>query len=122
MQANPEKLQPEWEELAATSCAVQNLSLMGTALGVAGMSAFFTNNPLNGHEYMMHVSASLPSPQIGDGQLFMLLLHVGSLLGSLGSGALPELGAFSLGSHSPHLICNPLLISAAACAMCSYRS
>ncbi|KAL3142641.1 hypothetical protein ABBQ38_002950 [Trebouxia sp. C0009 RCD-2024] len=35
-QANPEKLQPEWEELAATSCAVQNLWLMGTALGVAG--------------------------------------------------------------------------------------
>ena len=38
MQANPAKLQPEWEELAATSCAVQNMSLMTHALGVAGMS------------------------------------------------------------------------------------
>ena len=37
VQANPEKMQPEWEEMAATSCAVQNLWLMGTALGVAGV-------------------------------------------------------------------------------------
>lgn len=36
-QANPDKMQPEWEEMAATSCAVQNLWLMGTALGVAGV-------------------------------------------------------------------------------------
>ena len=35
-QANPDKLQPEWEEMAATSCAVQNMWLQGTALGVAG--------------------------------------------------------------------------------------
>lgn len=27
---------PEWEELAATAAAVQNLHLMGTALGVSG--------------------------------------------------------------------------------------
>ena len=33
-------MQPEWEEMAATSCAVQNLWLMGTALGVAGLSCF----------------------------------------------------------------------------------
>ena len=37
VQANPAKLQPEWEELAATSCAVQNMFLMTHALGVAGM-------------------------------------------------------------------------------------
>lgn len=36
MQANPDKLQPEWEELAATSCAVQNMQLMSHALGVGG--------------------------------------------------------------------------------------
>lgn len=35
-QALPDKLQPEWEEMAATSCAVQNMWLQGTALGVAG--------------------------------------------------------------------------------------
>lgn len=35
-QANPDKLQPEWEEMAATSCAVQNMWLQGTALGLAG--------------------------------------------------------------------------------------
>lgn len=34
-QANPSKLQPEWEELAATSCAVQNMQLMTHALGAA---------------------------------------------------------------------------------------
>ena len=34
--AHPEKIMPEWEELAATSCAVQNLHLMATSLGVAG--------------------------------------------------------------------------------------
>lgn len=37
-QANPDKLQPEWEEMAATSCAVQNMWLQGTALGLAGQS------------------------------------------------------------------------------------
>ena len=37
MQADPQKLQPEWEEMAATSCAVQNMWLLGTALGVAGV-------------------------------------------------------------------------------------
>lgn len=37
LQADPQKLQPEWEEMAATSCAVQNMWLLGTALGVAGV-------------------------------------------------------------------------------------
>ena len=37
VQANPAKLQPEWEELTATSCAVQNMFLTTHALGVAGM-------------------------------------------------------------------------------------
>ena len=31
--ALPDKLMPEWEEIAATSCAVQNMHLMATALG-----------------------------------------------------------------------------------------
>ena len=38
-QANPDKLQPQWEEMAATSCAVQNMWLQGTALGLAGQTA-----------------------------------------------------------------------------------
>ena len=33
--ALPDKLMPEWEEVAATSCAVQNMHLMATSLGVA---------------------------------------------------------------------------------------
>jgi hypothetical protein len=37
-QANSDKLQPEWEEMAATSCAVQNMWLQGTALGLAGQT------------------------------------------------------------------------------------
>jgi len=31
----PNKLMPEWEEVAATACAVQNMHLMATSLGVA---------------------------------------------------------------------------------------
>lgn len=32
----PGKAMPEWEETAAVSCAVQNMWLMATALGLAG--------------------------------------------------------------------------------------
>ena len=35
-QANPEKLMPQWEEQCATACAVQNIYLMATALGLGG--------------------------------------------------------------------------------------
>ena len=35
-QAHPEKRLPEWEELCAVACAVQNLHLMATSLGLAG--------------------------------------------------------------------------------------
>ena len=35
-QANPEKRMPEWEEMAATSCAAQNMMLMGTAMNAVG--------------------------------------------------------------------------------------
>ncbi|KAK9863652.1 hypothetical protein WJX84_011796 [Apatococcus fuscideae] len=35
-QALPEKRMPEWEEIAATSCAAQNLMLMGTAMNIIG--------------------------------------------------------------------------------------
>jgi nitroreductase len=34
--AVPSKLMPEWEELAAVACAVQNMHLAACALGVAG--------------------------------------------------------------------------------------
>ncbi|KAG2433262.1 hypothetical protein HXX76_008330 [Chlamydomonas incerta] len=34
-QAKPDKLMPEWEEMAATSAAVQNMWLMSTSLGLA---------------------------------------------------------------------------------------
>ena len=68
VQANPEKLQPEWEEIAATSCAVQNLSLMGTALGVAGMQPSSTSCFT---QIAMHALFSIPTPQLSvdDGQL-----------------------------------------------------
>lgn len=35
-QANPDKLMPEWEELCAVACAVQNMHLMATSLNVQG--------------------------------------------------------------------------------------
>lgn len=35
-QANPDKLMPEWEEISAVACAVQNLHLMATSLNVQG--------------------------------------------------------------------------------------
>jgi hypothetical protein len=34
-QPKPDKLMPLWEELAAVACAVQNMHLMATSLGVA---------------------------------------------------------------------------------------
>lgn len=36
LQANPEKVMPEWEEKAATSCAAQNMMLMGHSMGAIG--------------------------------------------------------------------------------------
>ncbi|KAG2497044.1 hypothetical protein HYH03_005045 [Edaphochlamys debaryana] len=35
-QARADKAMPEWEEMAATACAVQNMALMCTAMGLAG--------------------------------------------------------------------------------------
>lgn len=35
-QTLPDKRNPEWEEIAATACAVQNMYLMATSLGLAG--------------------------------------------------------------------------------------
>ncbi len=35
--ANPDKEMPEWEEMCATACAVQNLWLSATARGLAGV-------------------------------------------------------------------------------------
>lgn len=35
-EGKPGKLKPEWEEMAAVSCAVQNMWLMATALGLSG--------------------------------------------------------------------------------------
>ena len=35
-QAKPEKLMPEWEELSAVACAVQNIYLMTGPLGLGG--------------------------------------------------------------------------------------
>jgi len=34
-QANPEKIMPEWEEIAAVACAVQNAHIVACQLGVA---------------------------------------------------------------------------------------
>merc|ERR1719375_2679641 len=46
-QANPEKIMPEWEEIAAVACAVQNAHLVACALGVAAYwSSGGTNGPL----------------------------------------------------------------------------
>ena len=36
MQAKQEKVMPEWEELSATACSVQNIYLMAHALGIGG--------------------------------------------------------------------------------------
>lgn len=35
-QANPDKLMPEWEEISAVACAVQNMHLLATSLNVQG--------------------------------------------------------------------------------------
>eukprot|EP00927_Polykrikos_kofoidii_P029427 TRINITY_DN25451_c0_g1_i1.p1 TRINITY_DN25451_c0_g1~~TRINITY_DN25451_c0_g1_i1.p1 ORF type:complete len:261 (+),score=34.65 TRINITY_DN25451_c0_g1_i1:44-784(+) len=46
-QANPEKLMPEWEEMAAVACAVQNAHIVACQLGVAAYwSSGGTDGPL----------------------------------------------------------------------------
>jgi len=50
-QANPEKIMPEWEEIAATACAVQNAHILGCAHGVAAYwSSGGTEGPLAAQE------------------------------------------------------------------------
>lgn len=53
------KLMPEWEDMAAVACAVQNLHFMATALGLAGkwhcLSPFCCCDarlhPVSGHDH-----------------------------------------------------------------------
>lgn len=69
--ANPEKVMPEWEEVAATSCAVQNMHLMATALGVAAY--WSSGGPLDHPTVIGHLGLDG-----ADGDRCLGLFHVGS--------------------------------------------
>ena len=69
--ANPEKMMPEWEEVAAVSCAVQNLHLMATSLGVAGY--WSSGGPIDEPRVVSHLGLS-PT----DGDRCLGLFHLGS--------------------------------------------
>ena len=45
VQSNPDKVMPEWEEMAATSCAAQNMMLMGTAMNIIGEPTHHLSRP-----------------------------------------------------------------------------
>ena len=67
--ANPEKIMPEWEEQAAVACAVQNMHLMATALGVAA----YWSSPTTIHEAEVKEHLGL-----GEEDKCLGMFHVGS--------------------------------------------
>mmetsp|Transcript_128155 Transcript_128155/g.246918 ORF Transcript_128155/g.246918 Transcript_128155/m.246918 type:complete len:145 (-) Transcript_128155:68-502(-) len=70
-QANPEKLMPEWEEIAAVSCAVQNAHILACQLGVA---AYWSSGGIEGPLITAEVRKLL---QLEDGDKCLGLLYVG---------------------------------------------
>lgn len=68
--ANPEKVMPEWEEIAATACAVQNMHLVATAYGVA--SYWSSGGPIDDVRILDYLGLSKD-----DGDRCLGLFHVG---------------------------------------------
>mmetsp|Transcript_29620 Transcript_29620/g.49787 ORF Transcript_29620/g.49787 Transcript_29620/m.49787 type:complete len:274 (+) Transcript_29620:244-1065(+) len=65
----PDKIMPEWEEMAACACAVQNMHLMATALGVA--SYWSTGGPLDSPNLLQFCDLT------DEGDRCLGLFHVG---------------------------------------------
>ena len=57
-QALPDKLMPEWEEVAATACAVQNMHLMAASLQIA--SYWSSGGPLEHERVLRHLGLCDP--------------------------------------------------------------
>ena len=64
------KPMPEWEEMAAVSCAVQNRHLMATSLGVAAY--WSSGGPIDDHRIIEHLGFSA-----AEGDKCLGLFHVG---------------------------------------------
>ena len=85
-QANPEKIMPEWEEQAAVACAVQNMHLMATALGVAA----YWSSPATIHEAEVKEHLGL-----GEEDKCLGMFHVGAASRAVQGGYRAKRGAMS---------------------------
>jgi len=70
-QANPEKLMPEWEEIAAVASAVQNAHILACQLGVA---AYWSSGGTEGPLATQPVRDLL---ELGDGDRCLGILYIG---------------------------------------------
>ena len=125
MQANPDKLQPEWEELAATSCAVQNLALTATALGVAGMLACSLG--LTMQTYALLSDSSSQTSADDDGQpmstpCMLVACYVSQLNHRVHVSLLNRGLSYWILQSSLCLIWNPLSMSAVECAILMHKT
>uniref|UniRef100_A0A7S1LFL9 Nitroreductase domain-containing protein n=1 Tax=Alexandrium catenella TaxID=2925 RepID=A0A7S1LFL9_ALECA len=88
-QAQPDKCLPEWEELSAVACAVQNLHLMATALGLAG---YWSSWNVTGRDSEAMAKLLGLSREAGDRCLGFFVLGSSDLVGKVrcGRGSIDE--------------------------------
>jgi len=85
-QAQPDKRLPEWEELGAVACAVQNLHLVATALGLAG---YWSSWNIVGRDSEAMAKLLDISKEAGDRCLGFFVLGSSDLVGKVRSGRGP---------------------------------
>lgn len=82
-QAQPDKRLPEWEELSAVACAVQNLHLVATALGLAG---YWSSWNVVGRDSEAMAKLLGISKEAGDRCVGFFVLGSSDLVGKVRSG------------------------------------
>jgi len=85
-QAQPDKQLPEWEEISAVACAVQNLHLVATALGLAG---YWSSWNVTGRDSEAMAKLLGISRQAGDRCLGFFVLGSSDVVGKVRSGRGP---------------------------------
>mmetsp|Transcript_96220 Transcript_96220/g.310667 ORF Transcript_96220/g.310667 Transcript_96220/m.310667 type:complete len:272 (-) Transcript_96220:64-879(-) len=85
-QAQPDKRLPEWEEIAAVACAVQNLHLVATSLGLAG---YWSSWNVVGRDSEAMAKLLGISKEAGDRCLGFFVLGSSDIVGKVRSGRGP---------------------------------
>jgi nitroreductase len=86
--ALPDKEMPEWEEIAAVSCAVQNMHLLATAMGIAAY--WSSGGPLDDREVLSFLNLDAAA-----GDRCLGLFHVGEAPAATIEGYRAKRGAVS---------------------------